>query len=509
MKPEPQTRRTQQRDIHEVVWNACDTFRGTIDPSMYKDYILVLLFVKYVSDLVRERREHYGRRYEGNRPRIERAMARERFVVPAVADFETLHASRFEPDIGERINLGLEALEEVNRAKLDGVFRSADFNSETALGETLDRNVKLRHLLEDFADPRLDLRPGRLDTQDVLGDAYEFLVKNFASGAGKRGGEFYTPPEVSRLLARLMEPKPGDRICDPCCGSGSLLIRTAECIAADPEAGRNVALYGQELNGSTWALCKMNMVLHGFDQARIERGDTLRSPKLLCDGRLLEFDIVVANPPFSLDKWGLDVAERDPHHRFERGLPPRSRGDYAFLSHMIKTLAMPQGRMGVVVPHGVLFRGGREGVLRRRLLEENLIDGVIGLPANLFYGVGIPAALLLMRCQKPDDSVFLIDASGEGNYEKDRNQNRLKPEKIDRILDTWRQREPVERFATVVGPRDLAANDHSLNLPLYVDTYEPRPPVSLEQVRSEIEVLESRVQRARADVDRALADLGL
>jgi type I restriction enzyme M protein len=498
---------TTQKDINDVVWKACDTFRGTIDPSQYKDYILVLLFAKYLSDLTKEKRAEYEKRYGGDEERVRRAMERERFVVPEGADFDSLYAARNEPNIGERINKALEKLEDANKTKLEGVFRNIDFNSEAALGETKDRNAKLKHLLEDFADEKMDLRPGHLQSRDVLGDAYEFLVKNFASDSGKKGGEFYTPPEVSKLLARILAPEPGSRICDPCCGSGSLLIRTGEMVPVNGNGVRDVALFGQELNGSTWALAKMNMYLHGFDQARIERGDTIRSPKLVEGDQLMRFDVVVANPPFSLDKWGAEMADGDRYGRFWRGTPPKSRGDYAFISHMVEAMDPVDGRVGVVVPHGVLFRGGSEAVIRRRLIEENLLDGVVGLPANLFYGVGIPAALLFFRRGKEDDSVFFIDASRE--FEKDKNQNRLRDEDIEKIVATWRARKDVDRYAYRSSIEEIAANDFNLNIPLYVDTFEEEEPVDLSAVKTEIERLEEELASARAELAGALKELGL
>jgi type I restriction enzyme M protein len=498
---------TTQRDINDVVWRACDTFRGTIDPSQYKDYILVLLFLKYVSDLTKERLAEYERRYNGDTERVRRAMERERFVVPEGADFDSLYAARTASDIGERINKALEQLEDANKAKLEGVFRNIDFNNEAALGETKDRNATLKHLLEDFADDRLDLRPSHLESRDVLGDAYEFLVKNFASDSGKKGGEFYTPPEVSRLLARILAPKAGERISDPCCGSGSLLIRTGEMVPANEHDVRDVALFGQELNGATWALAKMNMYLHGFDQARIERGDTIRSPKLVEGDHLMRFDVVVANPPFSLDKWGAEMAGNDRYHRFHRGIPPKSRGDFAFITHMIETMNPVNGRVGVVVPHGVLFRSGAEAVIRRRLIEENLLDGVVGLPANLFFGVGIPAALLFFRQGKADDSIFFIDASRD--FEKGKNQNRLRDEDIEKIVATWNARENVARYAQQATLADVAANDFNLTIPLYVDTSEEEEPVDLIAVQAEIERLEEELATTRTELAAALKDLGL
>ena len=491
---------SDQKQINEIVWRACDTFRGAIDPSQYKDYILVMLFLKYLSDLHKETLQGYTTRYGGNADRIQRAMARERFVLPEESAFDHLYAQRKQSDIGERINKALAAIEDANKVKLEGVFRNIDFNSESNLGETKERNARLVHLLEDFNDERLDLRPSQVGQRDVIGDVYEYLIGNFASDAGKKGGEFYTPAEVSRLLASIVAPKPGDRICDPCCGSGSLLIRAGRAVGSD-----DFSLYGQELNGGTWALARMNMFLHGLDNARIERGDTIRNPKLVEDDRLMKFNVVVANPPFSLDKWGADTAEQDKYRRFWRGTPPKSKGDYAFISHMVEVMNESDGRVGVVVPHGVLFRGGSEGLIRRRFIEENLLDGVIGLPANLFFGVGIPAALVFFRRDKTDSSVFFIDASHE--YAEGKNQNKLRDEDIAKIVETWRAREGTSKYAHLATREEIAANDHSLNIPLYVDTFEEEAVVDLASVKAEIATLEAELVTTRAALADALKAL--
>jgi type I restriction enzyme M protein len=493
---------SDQKTINDIVWRACDTFRGTIDASNYKDYILVMLFVKYLTDLRKEKLLEYQERYGGDAERVARAMARERFVLPEEADFDHLYVQRQQPDIGERINKGLAAIEDANRGKLEGVFRNIDFNSEANLGETKERNARLVHLLEDFNDSRLDLRPSKVGHRDVIGDVYEYLIGNFASDAGKKGGEFYTPAEVSRLLATLVAPKPGDRICDPCCGSGSLLIRAGRAVGSD-----DFALYGQELNGATWALARMNMFLHGLDNARIERGDTIRNPKLVEGDRLMKFNVVVANPPFSLDKWGADTADHDAYKRFWRGVPPKSRGDYAFISHMVEVMNEQDGRAGVVVPHGVLFRGGSEGLIRHRFIEENLLDGVVGLPANLFFGVGIPAALVFFRRHKPDDTVFFIDASRE--YVEGKNQNRLRDEDIAKIVATWRARQDVPKYAHLATRREINENDYNLNIPLYVDTFEEEAPIDLNAIRTEIARIENDLAATRAQLSKALSALGV
>lgn len=331
-------------EINAILWKACDTFRGTVDPSEYKNYILVMLFVKYISDVWQEKVEQYTAQYSGDEERIQRRLSREKFRLPANATFQALYAQRNADNLGEIINIALEQIEDANREKLQGVFRNIDFNSESALGRTKERNTRLKHLLDDFNDPRLDMRPSRIGNQDVIGDAYEYLIGRFAAGAGKKAGEFYTPPEVSTLLAKLVEPKPGDRICDWTCGSASLLIKCAKEVGS-----HDFSLYGQESNGSTWALAMMNMFLHDVSGADIKWGDTLGNPLLIEGDHLKTFDVNVANPPFSLDKWGAEDAANDRFKRFWRGIPPKSKGDYAFISHMIETMDTTKGRMGVIV----------------------------------------------------------------------------------------------------------------------------------------------------------------
>ena len=493
--------RVSQAEINDIAWRACDTFRGTLDPAQYKDYILVMLFIKYMSDLWKDKREQYDHRYQGDALRVERALARERFVVPPQADFDYLYAHRRESNIGELINIALEKIEDANKAKLENVFRNIDFNSEPHLGQTRERNRRLVSLLDDFANPRLDLRPSRIGTQDVIGNTYEYLISHFASDAGKKGGEFYTPPEVATLLARLLEPRSGDRICDPACGSGSLLIRVARQVG-----DRNFALFGQESNGSTWALCRMNMFLHEMDNARIEWCNTITNPRLVDGDSLMKFNIVVANPPFSLDKWGADEATNDRFHRFWRGIPPQSKGDYAFISHMVETALADEGRVGVIVPHGVLFRGGAEGKIRQHMIEENLLKAVIGLPANLFFGTGIPAAMLIFDKGKHTRDVLFIDASRE--YLDDKNQNRLRDQDIERIVKTYQRFETEPKYAYRATFDEIEENDFNLNIPRYVDTFEEEEEVDILAVQKEIEQLEAELTLTRREMAGYLKELG-
>jgi len=491
-----------QAEINDVAWRACDTFRGVVDAENYRNYILVMLFWKYVSDVWRDHRDTYREQYDGDEVRVQRRLSRERFQLPDGCDFDSLYHQRNETDIGERMNIALAAIEEANKAKLEGVFREVDFNSESKLGQTRDRNARLKLVLEDFADKRLDLRPSVIGTEDVIGNVYEYLLERFASDAGKKAGEFYTPAQVSRLLARLLDPKKGDTICDPACGSGSLLIQVGR--QADE---RDFALFGQEMNGTTHALCRMNMFLHGMDQFRIEWGDTLRNPRLVEGDQLMKFDIVVANPPFSLDKWGQDAAGADPYVRYHRGIPPKSKGDYAFISHMIETAREGTGKVGVVVPHGVLFRGAAEGKIRKALIEENLLESVIGLPANLFFGTGIPAAILIFNKGKTRGDTLFIDASRE--FKNAKNQNVLAEEHLDKIVETYRAFETVEKYAHRATPQELADNDYNLNIPRYVDTFEEEEPVDMKAIQKEIIGLEGQLAGVRKEMNDYMKELGL
>ncbi len=493
-----------QDEINGILWKACDTFRGTVDAAEYKNYILVMLFVKYISDVWQEHYQALQEKFGNDEAMILRRMQRERFVLPTGCSFQALYDQRNEANIGEIINIALEHIEESNKQKLSGVFRNIDFNSEANLGQTKDRNARLKHLLEDFNDARLDLRPSRVGNLDVIGNAYEYLIAKFAAGAGKKAGEFYTPAEVSELIAELIDPQEGERVCDPACGSGSLLIKCGNQLLK--QGKKDFALYGQEITGATWALAKMNMFLHGMDNAQVEWGDTIRSPKLIEDDTTMKFEVVVANPPFSLDKWGHDEAGNDPFKRFHRGLPPKSKGDYAFISHMIETTTKDSGRVGVVVPHGVLFRASSEGKIRKQLIEENLLDAVIGLPSNLFYGTGIPAAVLVFKRNKTDNSVMFIDASRE--YQDGKNQNKLRQSDIDKIVETHQARESVDKYAYLASFEEIQENDFNLNIPRYVDTFEEEAEIDINAVQIEIKQLESELEGVKQEMAGYLLELG-
>ena len=495
-----------QKDINNAAWAACDTFRGVVDPAQYKDYILVMLFVKYISDVWKDHYEGFRKQYNDDDARIRRKLERERFVLPQGGGFYDLFEQRNEANIGELINIALDAIEEANKAKLEGVFRNIDFNSEANLGRTKDRNRRLKTLLEDFNKPQLDMSSGKV-SEDVIGNTYIYLIERFASDSGKKAGEFYTPHKVSELVAKLAAPKPGDRICDPACGSGGLLIE-----AAHEVGDRNFALFGQESNGSTWALARMNMFLHGADSARIEWCDTLTSPALVENDRLMKFNIVVANPPFSLDKWGAEEAESDRFNRFWRGVPPKSKGDWAFISHMIEAALEKEGRVAVVVPHGVLFRGAAEGRIRQKMIEENLLDAVIGLPGNLFPTTSIPVAILVFDRSREKGGVnqsrkdvLFVDASR--NYLPGKNQNSLSDGHIRTIVETVKARKGADKYAHVASFDEIRENDFNLNIPRYVDTFEEEAEIDIDVVQQEIDALEKELVEVRAKMAAKLAEI--
>ncbi len=509
-----------QKDINNAAWAACDTFRGVVDPAQYKDYILVMLFLKYISDVWKDHYERYKKQYGDDEVRIRRKLERERFILPEIklknengkiidkflADFYSLYERRNEPNIGDLINIVLADIEEKNKSKLDGVFRNIDFNSEANLGKTKDRNRRLKLLLEDFHKPELDMKPSKV-SEDVIGNTYIFLIEKFASDAGKKAGEFYTPKKVSELVAKLAQPKSGDKICDPACGSGGLLLEAAKLVK-----DRNFALYGMEVNGNTWALARMNMFLHQADSARIEWCNTLTNPALVENDKLMKFNVVIANPPFSLSKWGAEEAENDIYNRFWRGIPPKSKGDWAFISHMIESALHKEGRVAVVVPHGVLFRGGAEGRIRQKVIEENLLDAVIGLPGNLFPTTSIPVAILIFDRKREAGGplenrkdILFIDASRE--FIQGKNQNELSEEHIKKITETYRKRKVIEKYSYLANINEIKENEFNLNIPRYVDTFEEEEEIDIDEVQKEIEQLEKELAEVRKQMNAKLKEI--
>lgn len=443
----------KKSQLYSSLWSSCDELRGGMDASQYKDYILTLLFMKYVSD-----------KYGGKPDAI--------IEVPEGGSFADMVKLKGDKEIGEKINKIISKLAEAN--KLQGVIDQADFDDEDKLGrdkEMIDRLSKLVAIFDD-----LDLRANRAEGDDLLGDAYEYLMRHFATESGKSKGQFYTPAEVSRVMAKVVGIGPDtsqdQTIYDETCGSGSLLLKAAD------EAPRGLSIYGQEMDVATWALARMNMILHGHPTADLWRGNTLAAPYFKKkDGSLKTFDFAVANPPFSSKAWmnGIDWKnEAKLFKRFGYGTPPARNGDYAFLLHLIKSLK-PKGKGAIILPHGVLFRGNKEADIRRNLVRYGLIKGIIGLPANLFYGTGIPACIIVIDKEnaRARTGIFMIDASK--GFRKDGNKNRLRERDIHKIVDVFNNQIELQGYSRMVPVAEIAnpANDYNLNIPRYIDSSEP------------------------------------
>ncbi|MGW5662858.1 type I restriction-modification system subunit M [Streptomyces sp. NPDC003758] len=437
----------KKSDLYSSLWRSCDELRGGMDASQYKDYILTLLFVKYVTDKANSDPNSL-------------------IDVPAGGSFDDMVALKGDKEIGDKINKIIGKLAEANG--LEKVIDLADFNDEEKLGKGKEMQDRLSKLVTIFAD--LDFRGSRAEGDDLLGDAYEYLMRHFATESGKSKGQFYTPAEVSRVLAKVVGIGPGTRqdhtVYDPTCGSGSLLLKVAD------EAPRGITIYGQEKDNATWALAKMNMILHGHEDADILKGDTITNPQFTAGRQLRTFDFAVANPPFSIKSWSNGL-END-YGRFEFGRPPEKNGDYAFLLHILTSLKSA-GKAAVILPHGVLFRGHAEANIRKELLRRGYIKGVIGLPANLFYGTGIPACVIILDKENAQarTGVFMLDASK--GFVKDGNKNRLRSQDIHKIVDVFNRQIQIEHYSRMVPLHEIAdpKNDYNLNIPRYIDSSEP------------------------------------
>ncbi|MFW5703766.1 MAG: type I restriction-modification system subunit M [Patescibacteria group bacterium] len=507
-KPATQTaaQKHTTEQLNRILWEAADSSRVHLDASVYKDYVLTMLFFKYLSDLSKKEYEKYKERYGNDEERINEKMKLNRFYIPEKSSFDYIYSIHESDTLGQDINKALHRIEEHNREKLSGIF-SVDFNSEAILGMPEQRNKMIRDLIRDFA--KLDLT---LIDEEVIGSAYMFMIERFGSQAGKKAGEFLTVRSVATLLAKLAQPKPGDRIADPACGTGSLLLLAGHEI--EEQGSKNYALYGQESTGSTYQLARMNMFLHKKDSARIERGDTLNNPLLVENDRLMKYHTQVCNPPFSLKKWGAENAASDKYNRFWRGIPPKDKGDFAFLTHMIETAIPKEGRIAVIVPHGVLFRGGSEGKIREQILKENIIDAVIGLPAGLFQTTGIPVAILIIDrsreaggANEDKKDILFIEASKE--YKPGKARNFLTDEHIEKIYSTYANRREIDKFSRIVKPAEIEENEYNLNITRYVDTFVEEEPIDIQKNLEELAALEPELKKLEAQMDEYLKKLGI
>ncbi len=447
----------KKSELYSSLWKSCDELRGGMDASQYKDYILVLLFVKYVSD-----------KWAGQKDAL--------LDVPKGGSFADMVALKNDKEIGDKMNKIVARLAEKNELK--GVIDVADWNDSDKLGKGKEMVDRLTKLISIFDTPALDFRANRAEGDDLLGDAYEYLMRHFATESGKSKGQFYTPAEVSRIMAKVIgigdATKANQNIYDPTCGSGSLLLKAWD--EARANAGRELACYGQEMDNATWALARMNMILHDCTTADLWKDNTLSAPHYK-DGKgmLKTFDFVVANPPFSNKAWMTGLhPEEDEFKRFEFGVPPKKNGDFAFLLHVLTSLKST-GKGAIILPHGVLFRGGAEANIRREVVNRGYIKGLIGLPTNLFYGTGIPACIVVLDKENAQSrkGIFMVDASK--GFTKDGNKNRLRAQDIHRIVDTFNKELEVPRYSRLVPLSEIGneKNDFNLSLPRYIDSSEP------------------------------------
>lgn len=495
------------QQLESKLWECADVLRGELSATQYMDYIFGMLFLKRMNDEFNAEREIRFKEFKEQgmvEEEIEELLndpsIYETFYVPEQARWEKL--KNLNLNIGPELDKAFKAIEdEPKNSELIGVLTTVNYNDKERVPDK-----KLNQLLLIFDS--INLANPNLESEDILGDAYQYLIKQFADQGGKKGGEFYTPTEVVKIMVNLLKPQEGERIYDPTCGSGGMLIQSIQYIKEHSGNHKNISLYGQEINLSTWAICKMNMLLHGAKGADIQKGDTIREPKHTEGGVLRTYDKVLANPPFSLSNWGLEEASVDQYHRFPYGIPPKSYGDLAFVSHMVASLNS-KGKMASVVPHGVLFRSGAEQVIRTGFLKDDLIEAVIGLPQNIFYGTGIPAAILVINKNKAEErknKVLFID--GRNDFAKDGNKNKLRYEDIDKIIKDFDEYKDVEKYANVIDLKTIEENDYNLNISRYVDTTEKEEEIDIDLVLQDIRELKFEMADSEEKLNGYLEELG-
>ncbi|MCP3963943.1 MAG: type I restriction-modification system subunit M [bacterium] len=491
------TKRLTLAELERHLWGAADLLRGSIDSGDFKHYIFGLLFYKRLCDVWQEEYEERLAEYED--AELAADPEEHRFHIPEECFWQDVRKESV--DIGTVLNTSFRAIEDAN-PRLKGVFQDVDFANKERFPDHL-----LDSLLQHFETYRM--RKADVDST-VLGDAYEYLIAKFADDAGKKGGEFYTPKQVVKLMVEILRPEEGQTVYDPACGSGGMLLEATHYMERGGLNPNSLTLYGQEKNLNTWAICKMSLFLHDIDDAFVERGDTLLDPKHLSGEKVIKrFDLVLANPPFSLKSWGHKVwSKGDPYGRDAYGCPPKSYGDLAFVQHMVASLKS-SGRMAVVCPHGVLFRGGAEGKIRKGLLEDDLVEAVVGLGANLFYGTGIPAAILFIDRNKPaarKGKVLIVN--GDKDLVEDKNQNHLSDENVARLAEAVHRHEDEELFCRVVGLDEIRDNDHNLNITRYVQTDPPPPPIDVKAEVAKLQGLMAKNDEADVRVVEFLRELG-
>lgn len=488
------------QQLEQFLWRSADILRGKIDSSDYKKYIFGLLFYKRISDVWDEEYKRIVDEY--NDKTLAEADYNHRFQVPKDCKWSVI--SETSENIGQKLNDIFDKITNVNSPKLDKIFDDLDFaNKDRFPNETIQR------LVNHFSQYNFG---SNYISSDLLGDSYEYLIKQFAADAGKKGGEFYTPREVERVIIGIVKPHKKDHIYDPTVGSGGFLLEAYNYLKdkSGEQIARTLYLYGQEINIGTFAIAKINMFLHGLDSADIRRGDTLANPQYLNNmGHLQTFDIVVANPPYSIKDWEFELFKNDKYGRTEGyDQPPQKNADYAFVLHILKSLNV-NGRAGVVLPHGVLFRGGSEGRIREQITKNDLLEAVIGLPPKLFYGTGIPATILIFNRNKAENKkgkVFIIDA--ERDFLEGKNQNTLRKQDIDKIIKIYDQYQNIEKYARVVDIKEIEENEYNLNVRRYIDSNEEQEQIDVKQVWKELQILEKDREEINKKITGFVKELG-